>query len=125
MTKERVLEIAYQYIVYSVRFNRIVIPTDGRELSQLAQAIDVDPDKLFLFIEYVNSGKGHNNNESLLEMAKTFLKIRIKEKGFKFLPFDLRADVVDMAKELGLSVEEAMEFFRIIIIEVINDVFVP
>lgn len=56
------------------------------------------------------------------EIALAYLKCRLREEGVRLSP-NLRRQVGNIAKDIGISTEEAMEFIQIIVRELVEETF--
>lgn len=58
------------------------------------------------------------------QIALAFLKYQIREKGISTLrPNQIRREIGNTAKAIGISVEEAAEFAKTLVMEAVNDCF--
>lgn len=58
------------------------------------------------------------------QIAFAYLKNKLHEEGVRLTP-DLRRQVGNTAKAIGISTEEAMEFTEIIVRELVEEAFKP
>jgi len=56
------------------------------------------------------------------QIALLFLKHRLREKGVR-LTSDFKREIGNIAKTVGISIEEAMEFAEFIVCELVEETF--